>query len=243
MSKESVHAGQPATSPGVRRGRRTRMVSALAGVAVVSVVFGGVGALAVQHEQLPAHPAATAAVPAAATAGAPPNSVEQVAAKVVPSVVELTTHDGDGVAQGSGIILSADGLILTNNHVVAPAVDAAQNGDGQARSQVIFSDGRTSPFTVVGTDPTTDIAVVRAQGVSGLTPVTLGSSADLHVGQSVIAVGSPLGLDGTVTSGVIRLSVMRVAAIGASAFIMMLYFWPSSRSAFMKPTTASLAPP
>src|SRR5689334_3710537 len=133
MSKESVHAGHPATSPGVRRGRRTRMVSALAGVAVVSVVFGGVGALAVQHEQLPSHPAATVAVPAAATTGAPPNSVEQVAAKVVPSVVELQTHDGDMVAQGSGIILSADGLILTNNHVVAPAVDAAHNGDGQIR--------------------------------------------------------------------------------------------------------------
>ena len=203
MSKESVYAGQPVTSPGVRRRRRTRMVPALAGVAVVSAVFGGVGALAVQHEQLPAHPAVTAAAPASPASSAPPNSVEQVAAKVVPSVVELETHDGDMVAQGSGIILSSDGLILTNNHVVAPAADAAKSGDGQIRAQVIFSDGRTSPFTVVGTDPTTDIAVVRAQGVSGLTPLALGSSAKLRVGQSVVAVGSPLGLGGTVTSGVI----------------------------------------
>jgi putative serine protease PepD len=171
MSKESVYAGQPVTSPGVRRRRRTRIVPALAGVAVVSAVFGGVGALAVQHEQLPAHPAVTAAAPASPASSAPPNSVEQVAAKVVPSVVELETHDGDMVAQGSGIILSSDGLILTNNHVVAPAADAAKSGDGQIRAQVIFSDGRTSPFTVVGTDPTTDIAVVRAQGVSGLTPL------------------------------------------------------------------------
>ena len=66
-----------------------------------------------------------------------------------------------------------------------------------------FSDGRTAPFTVVGADPTTDIAVVRVQGVSGLTPIKLGSSANLHVGQPVMAVGSPLGLSGTVTTGIV----------------------------------------
>ena len=66
-----------------------------------------------------------------------------------------------------------------------------------------FSDGRTVPFSVVGTDPADDIAVVRAQGVSGLTPITLGSSKDLKVGQNVVAIGSPLGLQGTVTTGII----------------------------------------
>ena len=66
-----------------------------------------------------------------------------------------------------------------------------------------FSDGRTAEFTVVGTDPTTDIAVVRVQGVSGLTPISLGSSANLRVGQPVMAVGSPLGLEGTVTTGIV----------------------------------------
>ena len=66
-----------------------------------------------------------------------------------------------------------------------------------------FSDGRTAPFTVVGTDPSSDIAVVRAEGVSGLTPIAMGSSNDLKVGQDVVAIGSPLGLQGTVTTGII----------------------------------------
>jgi len=68
---------------------------------------------------------------------------------------------------------------------------------------VTFADGRTTPFSVVGTDPDDDIAVVRAQGVSGLTPIALGSSKDLKVGQNVVAIGSPLGLQGTVTTGII----------------------------------------
>jgi putative serine protease PepD len=68
---------------------------------------------------------------------------------------------------------------------------------------VTFNDGRTSQFTVVGTDPASDIAVVRATGISGLTPITLGSSSNLRVGQSVVAVGSPLGLEGTVTNGIV----------------------------------------
>ncbi|MGB7161977.1 MAG: trypsin-like peptidase domain-containing protein, partial [Mycobacterium sp.] len=66
-----------------------------------------------------------------------------------------------------------------------------------------FNDGRTAEFTVVGADPTTDIAVVRVQGISGLTPISLGSSANLRVGQPVMAVGSPLGLEGTVTTGIV----------------------------------------
>jgi putative serine protease PepD len=68
---------------------------------------------------------------------------------------------------------------------------------------VTFSDGRTVPFTVVGVDPADDIAVVKAQNVSGLTPISIGSSKDLKVGQNVVAVGSPLGLQGTVTTGII----------------------------------------
>ena len=71
------------------------------------------------------------------------------------------------------------------------------------KATVTFADGRTAPFTVVGTDPSDDIAVVQAQGVSGLTPIALGSSKDLKVGQNVVAIGSPLGLEGTVTTGII----------------------------------------
>ena len=84
---------------------------------------------------------------------------------------------------------------------VLPGEQGLSGQDPQAT--VTFSDGRTVPFSVVGTDPADDIAVVRAQGVSGLTPVTLGSSKDLKVGQNVVAIGSPLGLQGTVTTGII----------------------------------------
>ena len=77
-----------------------------------------------------------------------------------------------------------------------------------------FADGRSAPFTVVGTDPSSDIAVVRAKGVTGLTPITIGSSANLRVGQDVVAVGSPLGLEGTVTTGIISALNRPVAAGG-----------------------------
>jgi len=79
---------------------------------------------------------------------------------------------------------------------------SAHTGDG-VKATVTLADGRTVPFTVVGADPDDDLAVVRAQGVSDLTPISIGSSKDLKVGQNVVAIGSPLGLQGTVTTGII----------------------------------------
>src|SRR5262249_38828828 len=105
--------------------------------------------------------------------------------------------------------------ILTNNHVVAAAAKGGQPGGAQTTT-VTFNDGRTARFTVVGTDPSSDIAVVRAQGVSGLTPISLGSSANLKVGQNVVAVGSPLGLEGTVTTGIVS-ALNRPVATGGNA--------------------------
>jgi putative serine protease PepD len=206
----------------------------LIGAAAVAVVSGGVGAVVVAAQ--PHAPAALhVAMPAPSASGQPvaalpTGSVEQVAAKVMPSVVKLQINMGRGSEEGSGIVLSSDGLILTNNHVVAAVNGAASaesptggiqapsglgNPDdqdptgGQAPSPqgvqatATFADGRTAPFTVVGTDPSDDIAVVRVQGISGLTPIALGSSKDLKVGQDVVAIGSPLGLEGTVTTGII----------------------------------------
>jgi S1-C subfamily serine protease/serine/threonine protein kinase len=123
-----------------------------------------------------------------ATLGGP---VGQVAAKVVPSVVKLTT-DSEQFQQGSGIVVSSDGLILTASHVVS------------AQTKITFGDGKSMTVTVVGTDPATDIAVVRADGASGLTPITMGSSAGLRVGQNVVSVGAPLGGPVTATPGVIE---------------------------------------
>jgi putative serine protease PepD len=118
-------------------------------------------------------------------------SVAAVAAKVQPSVVDITT----GAGEGSGVVISADGAILTNNHVLEGA-----RGD---TVDVTFNDGRTAKATVVGTDPTGDLAVVKAQNVSGLTPATFGDSDSMQVGDSVLALGSPLGLQGSVTAGIV----------------------------------------
>ncbi len=177
-------------------------------MAVVSAGIGGGVALLVQ----PDRPAASSSIipgaaPSVPAASLPAGSVEQVAAKVVPSVVKLETEMGRQTEEGSGVILSSDGLILTNNHVVAAA-------KGGPETTVTFADGRTAQFDVVGTDPSSDIAVVKAKGVSDLTPITLGSSANLRVGQDVVAIGSPLGLEGTVTTGIISALNRPVAAGG-----------------------------
>jgi putative serine protease PepD len=242
-SGQPGHAGGPPTAQlGIPR-KRSRggalAVGALA-IAVVSAGIGGAAASVVEHN---GHLSIASdgstfggAAPSVPAGNAPVGTVEQVAAKVVPSVVMLETDLGRQSEEGSGIILSSDGLILTNNHVVATAANPghpaaprersprepdsppdpagppesggprepdSDRANGKPKTTVTFSDGRTAEFTVVGADPTTDIAVVRVQGVSGLTPISLGSSANLRVGQPVMAVGSPLGLEGTVTTGIV----------------------------------------
>ena len=176
-------------------------------IALASAVVSAVGTLAVDADEpsaVSAHSSLTS--DAALSAG----TVEQVAAKVTPSVVTLQTAAGNAEELGSGVVLSADGLILTNLHVVA----VPNQPDGVRPSSVAtLHDGRTAPFTVVATDPASDLAVVRLQGVSGLIPATLGSSANLRVGQHVVAVGSPLGLQGTVTTGIISALDRPVSAV------------------------------
>jgi putative serine protease PepD len=221
-------AHQPITTPIPKvRPKGSRRGALIAGAAVVAVVGGGLGAATMGAVSL-AHdttatkkPIAQAPMSPQPVAKAPAGSIEQVAAKVMPSVVKLQIDMGGQGDTGSGIVLSADGLILTNNHVVAPAA-----GDGQAAQPassdatdgggitktVTFSNGQTAPFTVVGTDPSGDLAVVRAQGVSGLTPIAIGSSKDVKVGEQVVAIGSPLGLQGTVTNGIVSALNRPVAA-------------------------------
>jgi putative serine protease PepD len=123
-------------------------------------------------------------------------SVEAVASTVLPSVVTIRVAGQQGEGSGSGIILSPDGTILTNNHVVEVA-----EGGGDVR--VYFEDGTSAPAEILGTDPLTDTAVIRAEGVTDLTAATIGQSANLDVGQDVVAFGAPFGLDSTVTSGIV----------------------------------------
>ncbi|MDU6479626.1 MAG: trypsin-like peptidase domain-containing protein, partial [Corynebacterium kroppenstedtii] len=105
-------------------------------------------------------------------------SVQSVAQKVLPSVVSITVEAGNSGDTGSGSIISEDGTIITNNHVIA----GAANG---GKISVTLNDGTTYPANIVARDPETDIAVIKAQGASGLTPISLGDSSKLEVGQEV----------------------------------------------------------
>ncbi|MFC4563102.1 S1C family serine protease [Nocardiopsis mangrovi] len=118
-------------------------------------------------------------------------SVSTVAESTLPSVVSIQTSQGSG---GSGVVISDDGQILTNNHVVA-------GSDGPVLVQ--FNDGSEAEAEILGADPVSDLAVIKADGVSGLTAATLGDSDKVETGADVVAIGSPLGLSGTVTSGVV----------------------------------------
>ena len=194
--------GQPQATPERRRGRGALAASVVATSLLVggAAGVGGAAAWSSWHEDSPTSGTGgsrtTAQVVDAPASRAATGSVEQVAQDVLPSVVKIDVAGPGGEGSGSGIILSSDGQILTNNHVVALA--------GQQGSLTVsFNDGTTATAKVLGTDPLTDTAVIQAQDVDGLTPATIGKSADLRVGQSVVAIGSPFGLESTVTSGIV----------------------------------------
>jgi putative serine protease PepD len=187
----------PATPPS-RRGAGLG-----AAVLVGALVLGGAAGVggAAAYTALHDDGTSTSSTPhgpfeATKTSAVQDGTVEKVASQVLPSVVKVNVSGQDESGSGSGIILSKDGEILTNNHVVAVA------GNGGSVS-VSFNDGTTKKASIVGTDPVTDLAVIKVQGVSDLTPAALGKSSDLKVGQTVVAVGSPYGLNSTVTSGIV----------------------------------------
>jgi putative serine protease PepD len=187
---------QPTRSSG-----RGKLAAAVVATSLVVGGLAGVGGAAlwdaVDDEPSASAPATSGAnVVDQGDAPAEEGSVEAVAAAVLPSVVKIDVSSPQASGSGSGIVLTSDGTILTNNHVVEAAVDG-----GSLR--VSFDDGTTAPAEILGTDPLTDTAVIQAQDVSGLTPATIGKSANLDVGQGVVAIGSPFGLDATVTSGIV----------------------------------------
>jgi putative serine protease PepD len=175
------------------------------GVAVLALVVGGLagglgGYLVSGHSRGDVVSSLSQPSPASQTANAPSGSAQDVANKVLPVVVTIAAEfqsqgnvSGD---TGSGVIISSDGDVLTNNHVIA---GAASGG----RIQVIFANGKTVDASIVGRDPTTDVAVIRAKNVTGLPVAALGRSDDLTVGESVVAIGAPFELSGTVTSGIV----------------------------------------
>jgi putative serine protease PepD len=131
-------------------------------------------------------------------ANRPPESIAGLAKKVLPSVVTISVRVGSGAALGSGFVVSPDGYVITNNHVVAGAT-----GDPVVR----FTDGQVAQATVVGSDPEADVSVIKIDKTglpdNEIVPVEIGNSDQLQVGDPVLAVGSPLGLSSTVTSGIV----------------------------------------
>ncbi|WP_448810531.1 S1C family serine protease [Agromyces bauzanensis] len=126
------------------------------------------------------------------------NQITAVAAKASPSVVTISVSGSQAGGTGSGIILSEDGYVLTNTHVVT--LDGAT---GDPTIQVKTSDGHLYDAELVGTDPLSDLAVIKLVDASGLTPLEFADSDKLNVGDTAIAIGAPLGLSGTVTNGII----------------------------------------
>ncbi len=165
------------------------------GAAVLALIAGGgtAGGLVAEHYADRASAAATTATTATGAAVTNGGSLAAVAAKVSPSIVTVLIDGANESALGSGVVLSADGLILTNNHVISSGGTVS----------VRLADGRTVPASVVAADSTHDLALVRATGVSGLTPATFGTDDGVAVGDTVLAFGAPLGLEGTVTSGIV----------------------------------------
>lgn len=182
-------------------GRKPIRLGLVAGAAALALVSGGVGgvvgALVSGSDSVQVSNALEAPKPAMNNvANAPAGSTQAVAQRVLPSVVMIKVAGARASGEGSGVVLSSDGLILTNNHVASGA------GAG-ATMEVVFSDGSTAPASMIGADPVSDLAVIKVSGKTGLTPIELGTSEGLAVGQPVIAIGSPLGLAGTVTTGIV----------------------------------------
>ncbi|MCX5200337.1 trypsin-like peptidase domain-containing protein [Streptomyces sp. NBC_00237] len=184
----------PAHAPTAQRRRAGRPVALLAAVAVVAATFGGGAAYLTQKY-------AGDDTTGVNSAGAPGSNVSQssmgtvsgVAQAVGPAIVEISAQSSAGASTGSGVIITADGEVVTNNHVVA----------GADTVKVTLSTGRSYTAKVVGTDPDKDLALLKVQGAPKLPTAKLGSSKDVKVGDEVVAIGSPEGLSGTVTSGIV----------------------------------------
>jgi S1-C subfamily serine protease len=127
----------------------------------------------------------------------PAGSIADIAKRVSPAVVSIEVKSGDGGDVGSGVVIDPQGYILTNNHVVSLAVT-----DKQATATAVFIDGTRAEAKVVGADPLTDLAVIKVN-ITNPTVIQVGKSADLQPGDEAIAIGSPLGLENTVTAGIV----------------------------------------
>jgi putative serine protease PepD len=199
-------AQDPTPAQPARRAGRWRI--GVAGLVAGALIGGGTGA---GVATLVGDDGGTGSSPASAqsvviTDPQSATSATAAAAKAAPSVVTLYVSSGSGAGSGSGVLLTDDGYVLTNNHVVT-----LDSGTDDATVQVRTADGRLYDASVVGTDPTSDLAVVKLDGASGLTPATFADSTKVQVGDLAIAIGAPLGLSNTVTDGIVSATNRAVA--------------------------------
>ncbi|MEV5019822.1 trypsin-like peptidase domain-containing protein [Streptomyces sp. NPDC053782] len=200
------HSGRPPGAPDERRrGIRKALIGGALLIALISGTVGG--AIGVYLERNGGVGTVELPQAGAESAERAPGSVAALAGRALPSVVTLHVSGSDAAGTGTGFVLDDRGHILTNNHVVDPA------GDG-GEITVTFNSGDTAEATVVGRDSGYDLAVVRVKGVSGLTPMPLGNSDNVRVGDPVVAIGAPFDLAGTVTSGIISAKERPITAGG-----------------------------
>ncbi|MEU0894611.1 S1C family serine protease [Streptomyces massasporeus] len=173
-----------------KRGRGP--LALIAAVAIVAAAIGGGTAYGIQeltgNDTVASSSTSTNVVPSSQK-----GTVAGVAKAVSPSIVEISATSNAGSSTGSGVIITSDGEIVTNNHVVS----------GASQIKATTSDGKSYTAKVVGTDSKKDLALIKLENASGLKTATLGDSAGIQVGDQVVAIGSPEGLSGTVTSGII----------------------------------------
>ena len=211
------HPGATAvlTPPATRTPRRTGVVIAAAALSAIIGAGAGIGSYAYLGGGGTVggagSPISVTTQPAANTPVLD-GTVSAAATAIEPSVVTITVTSGQSESLGTGEVLDTQGHILTNDHVVSEAASQGQgSGDqGQDQSQggtptirVTFDDGTTEAATVVGTSATNDLAVIKVAASDKLVPATFAKSESLQVGQAVVAVGAPLGLSDTVTSGIV----------------------------------------
>ncbi|WP_448614341.1 trypsin-like peptidase domain-containing protein [Modestobacter sp. URMC 112] len=195
-----------ASAPAPRRAGRWRM--GVAGLVAGALIGGGAGAgvATVISDDVAGRATTVSAQDVTITNPQTATSAAAAAAKAAPSVVTVYVSSGSGSGSGSGVVLSDDGYVLTNNHVVS--LDGAGQGAGV---QVRTADGTLYEAGVVGTDPSSDLAVLKLQDASGLTPATFADSDEVQVGDLAVAIGAPLGLSNTVTDGIISATDRAVA--------------------------------
>jgi putative serine protease PepD len=174
--------------------KRTRgPVALLAAVAIVAAAIGGGTAYGIQELTGNDTVATSSSTSTNVVPSSQKGTVSGVAKAVSPSIVEIKANSNAGSSTGSGVIITSDGEIITNNHVVS----------GASQVKVTTSDGKEYTAKVVGTDSGKDLALIKLEGASGLKTATLGDSSGVQVGDQVVAIGSPEGLTGTVTSGIV----------------------------------------